>query len=613
MLRGDRHMLFRAELIKPDVMGTKLKDLGEALRLIDSNEQEFRLTIEHELKQHADFLAQEKQEKLEQIKNKLESEKKSYQQLNESKYKDDSKAPHLTETQRNRLRATLQEKLKQYETFTIRKYEQLSKQLAEQIDLSKKKFLEEQQNKINDEISQNAIKREKIINELGCFLVPDKDYTLDNYMEELYDTVKEIDEKIAESARSINSDLGKLVLDEYKKMDIYLYNTINNLAQKYLLYKSDELKLALVLSLSKLTNYRLDESLRLADRIVANLSAQVISKEKNRISFELISQDIEKELNLNSGENRFKDVLSAIKETCGKFTARAEYLFTCFNHAKKQEYGNKLSSIASDNLIDQENARLYLQERTLDYLIKHIDPKKFYLTFVNLGIEAMQAKIRDREDNHSLNDFNIHHDQVLKELNDELNQIYDNFFIENKISPIVKEKLNHAEIQKMFFQMLTHGYMKHEPDNFYTLRNNLPSAEILAELEADCEKQKLLFPKPASKPTQMQEPETVLTPKDKSIEMGKLFINLFKKEKLTQFKYFLNIKKPTLDVLQQVKSQLRGENGSEAYLQAIDDALQRFSLSNGNYGLFNKSDAKPVAKIVSSSVVKAAISPINST
>lgn len=488
-------MLLRTDLSKTLANAPTLEDLGVTLRSIDENEQALRIAYENQLNQQAEFLSQIKQEKLNKIKVDLESEKKIHQQTCNDKYEEAIKDTHLTQKQRENMASTLQESLQKYEAEAIRKYGQLVKKLEEEIALSKQNFLDEQQGKFEQEITENDTKRENIKNELRQFIASDQSDRINKFKNELTEKVKAIDNKIAKSVKIVNSNATNFLLDEYKAIDLFLYKTLNDLAQKYLVCRRDELKLALAIRLSQFTDYQLADALKLSEKVVTSLSIQVTNKEKNKISFELIARDIDQEINLNSNQNHFKDVLLAIKEESFTFTSRAEYLFTCYFDAKKREYGNRISSFASDNLLNQDNARRYLQEQALDYLLKHTDPKDFYLTFVNLGIEAMQAKIREKEETHSIDNYNIHHDQVLRELNDKLNETYDNFFIENDISPSVKEKLNHNEIKKVFFQMLTMGYMKHERENVYTLQNKLSAEEVLAKLDEDFEKQKTTFSK----------------------------------------------------------------------------------------------------------------------
>lgn len=358
------------------------------------------------------------------------------------------------------------------------------------------------------------------------------------------------------------------------------------LAQKRLLTKQGELKLSIAMHLCKLTNYHLDESLRLAEKVVADLSAQFANKEKNKVSFEHIARAIEDEIDLITapGNANFEDVLTAIKEECVNFSARTEYLFTSLYHSKKREYGNQLSSAATDELIDQDDARRLLQERALNYMLKHVDPAHFHSTFINLGMEGVLAC----NEQNSLNNFHTHHEQVLRNLQNSLNETYDNFFIENAISPQVKEKLNYTEIKHMFFQMLTKGYMNHKQEMHYTLQNNLTSADVLLELDADIERQKSLLPTQGVSASQAETPENVFTYKDKTKEETEFFVNLFQKEKLHQFQYFMRIKKPTQDVMRNIIGQLNGKKGSEDYLKIIDSASIKSGFSGGHLNLFKK-------------------------
>ncbi|WP_131783780.1 hypothetical protein [Legionella gresilensis] len=496
-----------ATLFKPvKSKSPSMEELGNELREIDIREQVFFANVNDKLKAYADLCAKDKQIRLETIKKNLEHEKEQRQQTSKSEYKETFKNKQLTESQQIKHESILQQKLKRYEDIAIRKYEQFSKQCEEQFEEEKKLFLKEQQHVFDEKIAKNNNKRDSVKASLRLLVNSGQATRVKNFKLELNEKVKALDAEIEKSLRLVNNDSSK-ALDEYKRIDIYLYNTLNNLAQKHLYATRNELKLSLAIKLSELTKYNLQASLELSEKIVKSLSIQITSKDKNKISFELIAKNIEKELGLSPQENNFEKILLAIKSECLKFTARTEYLFTSYYDAKKREYGNKISSDASDVLIDQDNACRLLQEQVLNYMLKNVNPTEFHSTFVNLGIEELRIKMSNDVTGERIQAFARHKTEVLEQLSDRLNELYDNFFIEKRISPVVKEKLNRSEVQKFFYERITQKYMKHKQDDIYNLGTvKLSASEVLAELEGELEKQLSMLPNPI---LQMNEPSTI--------------------------------------------------------------------------------------------------------
>ncbi|STX29763.1 Uncharacterised protein [Legionella beliardensis] len=478
-------MLFKLDKSKP----LSIEDLGKELQSIDTREQAFFLNIEDKLSDYAAQCDKQKQVSIKTFKEKLEHERQlslaSKAQANET-----LKQKPLTQGQPEK-NSTIFEKLQEPEDAAMaRKYEQFVKQLEGKIEEEKQKFLAEQQDIFDKKIAKNALKREDIKNNLRQLVLTDQASKIAEFKSELNNTVQQLSDEMNRSVALVNQDDSK-ALDEYKRINIYLYNTLNHLAQKHLCCMRDELKLSLAVKLSQLTKYNLNESLELAERVVTSLTIQITSKDKNKISFELIAKDIEKELGLSPEENNFEKILLTIKQECFIFTARTEYLFTSYFDAQKREYGNRINSTASDTLISQDNACRLLQEQVLNYMLNRVNPNEFHAIFVNLGMEELQARMH----NQSTVAFERHRVGVLEQLSNRLNALYDNFFVEKGICPAVKEKLNRAEVQKFFYERITQKYMKHKQDDAYYLgQKKLSSTQVLDEFEADFEKQLAILP-----------------------------------------------------------------------------------------------------------------------
>lgn len=474
----------------------------------------------------------------------------------------------------------------------LKKIEQTELSLRSELEKqqSLNEFSPELQREIQDKRNANLTAKNVIVNQLRKRLLFDQANKLAQYQSELKQKNIEIDARISESNKLINDDgENKIVLDEYKKIDTYLYNTINDLAQKHLVCRRDELKLALAIRFSKFTDFDLEKSIQLSERIVSNLTLQITSKEKNKISFELISRDIDDEINKSTNECHFADVLAAIKQECLTFTARTEYLFTCLFDAKRKAYGNNLSAKAIETLLDQDNARRYLQEQVLDYLLKNTDANEFYLTFVNLGIDSLQAKIHEKDNPESMSAFNQHQNVVLGNLHEKLMTTYNNFFEEKNICNAVKDKLNHSEIQKVFFQMLTRGYMKHEREDYYNLGKGLSSLEVLAELDKELEKYSTKSPETFD----FDEKNLNTTQKNKTAHTVNVFTNIFNNENFSDSKkshqvaFFIKTIKPTTHALQQVKASLNDSNAPRKYINIINEEIKKLQRL-GQHGMFKR-------------------------
>lgn len=90
----------------------------------------------------------------------------------------------------------------------------------------------------------------------------------------------------------------------------------------------------------------------------------------------------------------------------------------------------------------------------------------------------------------------------------------------------------------------------------------------------------------------IQESEFTPSSKEKSKSEIKLFLNLFKNEKLSQFKFFIKVKNPSQDVLEIVKRQIMDYKKSKPYIQALNDAMKQPNLTSGAHGLFSRTATK---------------------
>lgn len=424
----------------------------------------------------------------------------------------------------------------------------------------KQRIIDHQENyqKLLNELSNHTENQiEDLRKELSDLLYDKKNDTQRaEFRKEFTEKLTALDDILLASATKLNTYVDSNVLREYKKIDVLLFNEINKLANKDLLMNTDRLKISLMISLRSVANYNLEEAEKIANEVITQLEQCMSKEHPKKVSFESITKNVEKILNIDPKDNLFKDLYFAVKEGYNQFIQKKEFLYTNLYNAKKLDFERLLNLSLYDTLIDQDNSRIGIQLQVVEYLAAHKEPKQFYNEIVTLAMKEAETKRKAMEDKNSSSSlgelFNIYQKETLRRLKTELSDIYNQFFIENQFTLPVINMLNHDEIIKMYLQNAARCMQQVNYPDYYS---SLNTKQVLQAFDEE-EQKALPVPPTYSEPTLLQENTSKLDKYKKMLD----------KNQISSFKLLINTEKDpaTLETLVDTASHSTDKRYSDA-------------------------------------------------
>lgn len=453
------------------------------------------------------------------------------------------------------------------------------------LKIRKEEIEENYKQSFNELLQKNKSKEQEVEKEIYNLMInQDQTEKFVEFKREFSYVLNELDRQLNERAVSLNQDLESNVLHEFQKIDVLVFNTVNALAKKDVLVNIDQAKVALIIRLRTFTDYDLEHAQTIANGIIDQVAASYM--ENKRVSFEKIAKDLEERLKLPKGH--FVEILSAVKGPCAEYLRNKEYLYTNLYNAKKLEFQQRLRGEFYDKLIDQDQARIQIEQQMLAHLIKAKNPKDFYLTFVRLGMEEIEAV--KQKDEKSIIAFKRHQLETLNQLRDELNEGFLKFYQEKEMTLPAIKMLNISEVQKMYMRIAILGFVppiKDIPEHY-----SLTTQAVLKAL--DEQEQKMhgnLFVKSDSSAS--SSPAPAPTPK---LDLYKTKIQ---KERLHQFKMLVRFESDS-NILKELQKEIEVDPSKKLFLDALNHRLQQLANPQSTLRkyMLMKSKTSPSASVV---------------
>jgi len=537
---------------KEETVRSIVKEIGKSLKTIDAKKKQTEKHLQKEYDETLATLLKENQKTYKDIE--IKSVLRIIQDLNEFRTNllEEKKQKNYSDTRFEKILATKTAEFHQSFIATKTKLQKeldeknTATYIACRSDLDKKlsvvsKDYQKKYNSLKKELSTKTHLKEsaeQLEEEAKAFL---------NASSEILTT---LDETIKNKAALLNKNKPDDVLTAYKEMEKIIYHTTNTLSQKMLLTHSHLLKLNLIFRLAPFTQYDLEKSEKYANTIISELKTQIAVK-KDKFRFEKMTKQIEQDLLEMTPKGECNELFGklhlAITNQCSAYTHDLTIFYSDLYYKKMQKFCNAIAPEINNQFLIQEKAQHQIQAQLVNFLHQHINPKYFHLDQVYRGIQDHLLMKNDKSarlwifDNYKKDLFehlNKQKQKAIKEgpsscahyvkyqttelrrlstfeeimkiedqaqrlaafenyqqseqekITQKFDALYEQFFEKNEITPLVRQRINHAATKNIFFKQLTAGYMEHNPNQQRSLFNtkSLQTKDMLKELKGNGKK-----------------------------------------------------------------------------------------------------------------------------